>query len=87
MEQGLEQKHHEKNRIDQLTALITSLSAGQRQLTQTALDYQSLALAKKRQIKEQIEMAEEVGGILKTLIGLLKTATEELADYCPDPGP
>jgi hypothetical protein len=85
LEQEIEQKHHEKNRIDQLANLITALSASQRQLTQVALDYQCLALAKKHQIKEQIELADETGDILEILIHLLKKATEELAEYCPDP--
>lgn len=85
MEQELEPKHHEKNRIDQLAALITTLSASQHQLTQVALGLQGLALAKKHQIKEQIELADDLGDVLKNLIHLLKEATEELAKYCPDP--
>jgi hypothetical protein len=83
MEQEHEREHGKK--LEKLTGIITGLSAGQRQLTQTALDLQCLALAKKHQIKEQIDLAEELGDVLEILVHLLKETTEEFAGYCPEP--
>jgi hypothetical protein len=64
-----------KNKIDQLALLIASLSGSQKLISQVALDFQALALAKKHQIKEAIEQASELGEIIETLIDCLKQLT------------
>ncbi len=64
-----------KTKIDQLSFLIGNLSASQKLLTQVALDFQGLALAKKRQIKDAIEQADELGEVLRVLICDLKELT------------
>lgn len=65
-----------KNKVDQLVVIIGSLSASQRMLTQSALDLQALGLAKKHQIEESIDRADELGDILGTLIELLQKVTD-----------
>ncbi len=63
-------------KIDYLINLIASLSASQRQLTISAIDLQSLALVKKRQIKSTIDRAMILGEIQDLYIKELMTTTE-----------
>ena len=67
-----------KLNYEHLVSAIASLSASQRFLSQSALDLQALALAKKRQIKAAINNAAEVGEILTGLIQLLEQKIDEL---------
>lgn len=61
-----------KNRLDQLIVTIERLSNSKRQLSLSALDFQSMGLASKHQKEKAIEQAEEVGDVLEDLIKLLK---------------
>jgi hypothetical protein len=70
-----------KIRIDYLVNIIANLSASQRQLTGNALDLQSLALAKKRQIKDSIDRAVELGEIQEIYIKLLMELSSRLGDF------
>lgn len=59
-------------KIEYLCALISGLSLTERNLTLSALDYQSLGLSKKHQIEAAIDRAVNVGKVLDDLIRLLK---------------
>lgn len=62
-------------KIECLCALISGLSLSERNLTLSALDFQSMGLAKKRQIEAAIERAAELGKVLDDLIRLLRKVT------------
>lgn len=61
-----------KNRLDQLIITIERLSNSKRQLSLSALDFQSLGLATKHQKEDSIEQAAEMGEVLEILIKLLQ---------------
>lgn len=67
-------------KIECLCALISSLSLTERNLTLSALDYQSMGLSKKHQIEAAIHRAANVGKVLDDLIGLLRKI-----DFDPSP--
>jgi hypothetical protein len=67
-------------KIECLCALISSLSLTERNLTLSALDYQSMGLSKKHQIEAAIDRAANVGKVLDDLIGLLRKI-----DFVPRP--
>ncbi len=62
----------ERTNIEFLSALISGLSLIERNLTLSALDFQSMGLSKKHQIEAAIERAADLGKVLDDLIGLLK---------------
>ena len=62
-------------KIDHIVGLITNLTTIQRQLTVSAMDLQSLALAKKRQMKDSIDRAIEIGDIQEIYIKMLMKLT------------
>ncbi len=70
-----------RGKIEFLTALISSLSLSERNLTLSALDFQSMGLSKKHQIEAAIERAANLGKVLDDLILLLRKAS---ISYCPD---
>lgn len=59
-------------KIEFLCALISGLSLSERNLTLSALDYQSLGLSKKHQIEAAIDRAVNLGKIIDDLIRVLK---------------
>lgn len=59
-------------KIEFLCALVSGLSLSERNLTLSALDYQSLGLSKKHQIEAAIDRAVNLGKIIDGLIRLLK---------------
>lgn len=65
----------DQSKIECLAALISGLSLSQRNLTSSALDFQSMGLSKKRQIEAAIERADELGKVLDDLIRLLAKLT------------
>lgn len=65
----------DQTKIECLTALISGLSLSERNLTASALDFQSLGLAKKRQIESAIKRAVELGKVIDDLIELLRKFT------------
>jgi hypothetical protein len=68
----IENRLKDQAKIECLCALISSLSLTERNLTLSALDYQSMGLSKKHQIEAAIDRAVDVGKILDDLIGLLR---------------
>lgn len=68
-------------KVDQLANLIVNLSASQKQVTQTALDIQTLAQGKKREIKTQLELSDELAEVLGQLICKMEEIVPFLA--CP----
>lgn len=62
----------DQSKIDRLTMIISSLSLSERNLTLSALDFQSMGLSKKHQIEAAIERADELGKVLDDLIDSLK---------------
>lgn len=62
-------------KIECLCALISGLSLSERNLTLSALDFQSMGLAKKHQMEAAIDRAVELGKVLDDLIGSLKKIT------------
>jgi hypothetical protein len=73
----------EQVKIECLCALISGLSLSERNLTLSALDYQSMGLSKKHQIEAAIDRAADLGKILDELIKLLKKIG---FDWQPDKG-
>ena len=73
-----------EERLEHLIAFIASLTGSQKLLTQTALDFQSLGIAKKHHIEEAIDQAEDLGDVLEIMIKLLKKVTGDLFCSCPD---
>jgi hypothetical protein len=67
-------------RIDYIANLIGSLTSSQRQLTVSALDLQSLAFAKKRQIKDSLNRAVELGEIQQRYIKILMGLTDHFVE-------
>lgn len=65
-------------RVDQLVSFIASLSTSQHLLIETALGFQSLAMAKKHHIKMAIDQANDVGEIIGRAIEALETATAKI---------
>lgn len=65
-------------RVEQLATLIASLSTSQHLLIETALGFQSLAMAKKHHIKMVIDQADEVGEIIGRAIEALEAATAKI---------
>jgi hypothetical protein len=61
--------------IECLAVIISGLSLSQRNLTLSALDFQSMGLSKKRQIEAAIDRAAELGKVLDDLIKLLRACT------------
>ena len=62
-------------KVECLATLISGLSLSERNLTASALDLQSLGLAKKHQIESAIKRAVELGKVLDDLIELLRKST------------
>ena len=71
-------------RIDYIANLIGSLTSSQRQLTVSALDLQSLAFAKKHQIKDSINRAVELGEIQQRYIKILMGLTDRFVNIIDD---
>ena len=74
--------------IDQVAGLIASLSNSMRQMSLGALDLQSLAFSKKRQIEQHIDSIDDLGATIGKLIKFLDilincyiTRHKESADY------
>lgn len=67
-----------RHAVDRLVGLIVTLSSGQKQITQTALDLQALALSKKREIKVQLDLSDKMAEMMENLMGCL----EELLPRC-----
>lgn len=63
--------------IECLSALISGLSLSERNLTLSALDFQSMGLSKKHQIEAAVERAAELGKVLDDLIKLLRKLTSD----------
>ncbi len=59
-------------KIECICALISGLSLSERNLTLSALDFQSMGLAKKHQVEDAIDRAAELGKVLDDLIGYLR---------------
>ncbi|HYH04033.1 MAG TPA: hypothetical protein VEC37_13100 [Bacillota bacterium] len=69
-----------KSHTDELVEMIASLSNSQRQLTLSALDYQALGCAKRHEKENAIEIADDLGCVLKVLIRALKQKVCHLAN-------
>lgn len=65
----------DRAKIECLCALISGLSLSERNLTLSALDFQSMGLAKKHQIEAAIERASDLGKVLDDLIIFLRKIT------------
>lgn len=65
-------------RVEQLAGLIASLSTSQHLLIETALGFQSLAMAKKHHIKMAIDQADDLGEIIGRVIEALEAVTEKV---------
>jgi len=65
----------DQTKIEFLSALISGLSLSERNLTLSALDFQSMGLAKKHQLEAAIDRAAELGKVLDELIKLLRKFT------------
>ncbi len=65
----------DQKRIECLSTLISELCLSQRNLTLSALDFQSMGLSKKHQIEAAIERAADLGKALDDLIELLRKFT------------
>ncbi|HEY8463309.1 MAG TPA: hypothetical protein VIM29_04685 [Bacillota bacterium] len=68
-----------KSLDDELVAMIATLSNSQRLLTLSALDYQSLGLAKRHEKEKAIQIADDLRKVLEVLIKLLKKKVGWLA--------
>jgi len=69
--------HGERVRIEFLSALISGLSLSERNLTLSALDFQSMGLSKKHQIEAAIDRAADLGEVLDDLIECLRKITND----------
>ena len=67
-----------RHAVDRLVGLLVTLSSGQKQITQTALDLQALALSKKREIKVQLDLSDQLADMMQILVNNL----EELIPCC-----
>lgn len=70
----------DRTKLECLCALISGLSLSERNLTLSALDYQSMGLSKKHQIEAAIERADNLGKILDDLIRLLNRISHRYLD-------
>ena len=69
--------------LDHLVLTIGSLSTSEKLLSQSALDFQAMGLAKKHQIEAAIDRAAELGKVLNRFINLLErvvNATVRIGD-------
>ncbi|NLY75993.1 MAG: hypothetical protein GX075_11940 [Firmicutes bacterium] len=70
-----EDRFVDQGKIEWLTALISSLSMSERNLSLSALDFQSMGLSKKHHIEAAVERAADLGKVLDDLIKLLRKYT------------
>lgn len=82
MEEKTEFWHGERAKLEFLSALISGLSLTERNLTLSALDFQSMGLSKKHQIEEAIERAADLGEILDDLIECLRKVADDHLFAC-----
>lgn len=68
--------------LNNLVLLLSSLTNSYRLLIGGADELNKIALAKKKDVKEAIERAEEVGEIIDRIIIVLEGATCTYTDYC-----
>jgi hypothetical protein len=68
--------------LNNLVLLLGSLTNTYRVLIGSADELNKIALAKKKDIKEAIERAEQVGEIIDRMIVVLDKATCTYLDYC-----
>lgn len=66
-------------RAEQLVNFVATLSSSQHLLIQSALGFQSLAMAKKHHIKMAIDQADDVGVILGRAIDALEAVTSKVS--------
>lgn len=71
---------NDQTKLECLCTLISGLSISERNLTLSALDFQSMGLSKKRQIEAAIERADNLGRILDNLISLLNRISRRYLD-------